>query len=89
MSKLLQGKVSVNPLSIAIQEFYLVAKDAAHEAKTKIRFCYSKYYNLKHLSFFLVTRKHLLVNDLQKLKEQAYSQNDNIAVRSSDEKRAK
>uniref|UniRef100_A0A1J3DE51 glutamate carboxypeptidase II n=1 Tax=Noccaea caerulescens TaxID=107243 RepID=A0A1J3DE51_NOCCA len=33
LSKLLQGKVSVNPLSMAIQEFSLVAKEASDEAK--------------------------------------------------------
>jgi len=33
LSKLLEGKVSVNPLSMAIQEFSLVAKEAADEAK--------------------------------------------------------
>lgn len=33
LSKLLEEKVSVNPLSMAIQEFTLVAKEAADEAK--------------------------------------------------------
>lgn len=33
LSKLLEGKFSVNPLSMAIQEFSLVAKEAADEAK--------------------------------------------------------
>ena len=33
LSKLLQGKASVDPLSMAIQEFSLVAKEAQDEAK--------------------------------------------------------
>lgn len=33
LSNLLEGKVSVNPLNMAIQEFSLVAKEAADEAK--------------------------------------------------------
>ncbi|KFK34711.1 hypothetical protein AALP_AA5G181800 [Arabis alpina] len=33
LTKLLEGKVSVNPLSMAIQEFSMVAKEAADEAK--------------------------------------------------------
>lgn len=33
LSKLLEGKVSIDPLSVAIQEFSLVAKEVADEAK--------------------------------------------------------
>ncbi|EFH54255.1 hypothetical protein ARALYDRAFT_485877 [Arabidopsis lyrata subsp. lyrata] len=42
LSKLLEGKVSVNPLSMAIQEFSLVAKEAADEAKKLKEKSYSK-----------------------------------------------
>jgi N-acetylated-alpha-linked acidic dipeptidase len=42
LSKLLEGKVSVNPLSMAIQEFSLVAKEAADEAKKLKGKSYSK-----------------------------------------------
>lgn len=38
LRKLLERKVSVNPLSVAIQEFSLVAKEAADEAKVSSGF---------------------------------------------------
>ncbi|CAF1852411.1 probable glutamate carboxypeptidase AMP1 [Brassica napus] len=43
VSKLLEGKVSVDPLSVAIQEFSLVAKEVADEAKKLKEQAYSKY----------------------------------------------
>ncbi|XP_010516011.1 PREDICTED: probable glutamate carboxypeptidase 2 [Camelina sativa] len=42
LSKLLKGKVSVDPLSMAIQEFSLVAKEVADEAKKLKEKSYSK-----------------------------------------------
>ncbi|KAJ0246994.1 glutamate carboxypeptidase AMP1 [Hirschfeldia incana] len=42
LSKLLQGKASVDPLSVAIQEFSLVAKEASDEAKKLKEQAYSK-----------------------------------------------
>ncbi|CAA7046117.1 unnamed protein product [Microthlaspi erraticum] len=42
LSKLLEGKVSVDPLSVAIQEFSLVAKEASDEAKKLKKQAYSK-----------------------------------------------
>ncbi|KAF8101897.1 hypothetical protein N665_0201s0204 [Sinapis alba] len=42
LSKLLQGKASVDPLSMAIQEFSLVAKEAADEAKKLKEQAYNK-----------------------------------------------
>ncbi|KAF8047358.1 hypothetical protein N665_3078s0002 [Sinapis alba] len=42
LSKLLEGKVSVDPLSVAIQELSLVAKEVADEAKRLKEQAYSK-----------------------------------------------
>ncbi|KAF8117396.1 hypothetical protein N665_0011s0112 [Sinapis alba] len=42
LSKLLEGKVSVDPLSVAIHEFSLVAKEVADEAKRLKEQAYSK-----------------------------------------------
>ncbi|KAJ4870893.1 putative glutamate carboxypeptidase 2 [Raphanus sativus] len=42
LSKLLEGKVSVDPLSVAIQEFSLVTREVADEAKKLKKGAYSK-----------------------------------------------
>ena len=52
LSKLLEGKVSIDPLSVAIQEFSLVAKEVADEAKVGL---------FEGLFLFFVTPIHILM----------------------------
>nr|VDD09874.1 unnamed protein product [Brassica oleracea] len=71
VSKLLEGKVSVDPLSVAIQEFSLVAKEVADEAKKLKEQAYSKY-------DVAVAAKRRELNDRMMLAERGFLDSEGI-----------